>query len=156
MSGKSRKQVALLHILEGNIPFIPRGSYQVYVYKTEIKGGSVELTARVISSNPVSKEERDEREENIATKEFNEAYKVLMSKGGEDWLSSRELSMSRCSWVAHDRYHAYIAGTPGGEVSDDFPSPMEAVRSVIEKMERRDKFIQTLTKEEAENGSNPS
>uniref|UniRef100_A0A6M3KQV6 Uncharacterized protein n=1 Tax=viral metagenome TaxID=1070528 RepID=A0A6M3KQV6_9ZZZZ len=58
MSAKSRKQMAILSIVEGRIPFIPLGRYQVYIYKTEIKGGSIELTARIISSS-VGEGEKD-------------------------------------------------------------------------------------------------
>lgn len=51
MSAKNRKQLVILNVLDGRIPFLPKGSYQVYIMDTKIVGGSIELTARILSSS---------------------------------------------------------------------------------------------------------
>lgn len=50
MAGKNRKQLVLLDVLSGRIDFLPIGSYQIYITETRIKGGSIELTAKVVKS----------------------------------------------------------------------------------------------------------
>jgi hypothetical protein len=57
--GKNRKQLVLLDVMEGRISFIPKGSYQIQILSTKIIGGSIELTARIITSG-------------VPTEEYNE------------------------------------------------------------------------------------
>ena len=50
MAAKNRKQLVYIEVLEGNINFLPKGTYQAYIDKSVIFNGSVVVTARILKT----------------------------------------------------------------------------------------------------------
>jgi len=67
MSGKNRKQVVVLQIREGRIPFLPVGFYLAYINDVKIKEGSIVFTGKITDSAIAEEEVKKDGESESRT-----------------------------------------------------------------------------------------
>jgi hypothetical protein len=62
MTARNRKQMIFIDVVSGNVDFMPKGTYSVYIDSAKIVKGSVQFIGRILNTvEPPREERRDEK-----------------------------------------------------------------------------------------------